>query len=564
MKNLFNFKSIRTRILFLFSTVLFFVVIYSAFSLYSINLINKESKEIVNKQLALLMLDEDISYDMANRSALLRGYFLLEDESLRQQFENEVEASIALENELMELSDSESTKELLNKKYEWGTLTDKALQAYDRGDKEAALQIMQMEVMPLGTEITQGFEEATEHRKELINELGQNMVNDGELMMVLTIILSIASIVIGTTLAIFASNMIAKRIKLVMERMQTISDGDLSQEDLISNDRDEIGQLVHMTNKMSMSIRALLNQIKYVSTTLATQSTELTQSTNEVKTGAEQIAMTMEELANGTETQADSAGELSSAMSSFAVQVQEADESGAAIETHSKNVLDLTNTGRDLMKSSTTQMRKVDEIVHGAVGKVEGLHEHTQKITNLVSIIRDVAEQTNLLALNAAIEAARAGEHGKGFAVVADEVRKLAEQVALSVNDITDTVMSIQSESTLVTESLQEGYKEVQIGTEQIESTGDTFSQITEAVSSMVENISTITSNLSSIAANSQEMNGSIQEIAAISEESAAGVEETSASAEQVRGSMEEVADSSKKLATLAEELNDLVGNFKL
>lgn len=71
------------------------------------------------------MLDEDISYDMANRSALLRGYFLLEDESLRQQFENEVEASIALENELMELSDSESTKELLNKKYEWGTLTDR-------------------------------------------------------------------------------------------------------------------------------------------------------------------------------------------------------------------------------------------------------------------------------------------------------------------------------------------------------------------------------------------------------------------------------------------------------
>lgn len=92
MKNLFNFKSIRNRILFLFSTVLFFVVIYSGFSLYSINLINKESKEIVNKQLALLMLDEDISYDMANRSALLRGYFLLEDESLRQQFENEVEA----------------------------------------------------------------------------------------------------------------------------------------------------------------------------------------------------------------------------------------------------------------------------------------------------------------------------------------------------------------------------------------------------------------------------------------------------------------------------------------
>src|SRR5699024_11491137 len=113
-----------------------------------------------------------------------------------------------------------------------------------------------------------------------------------------------------------------------------------------------------------------------------------------------------------------------------------------------------------------------DQIVHEAVDKVEGLDHDTQEISQLVSVIQNVAEQTNLLALNAAIEAARAGEHGKGFAVVADEVRKLAEQSSNSVKNITDIVETIQNESFNVMDSLSNGYREVTEGTAQIQQTG--------------------------------------------------------------------------------------------
>lgn len=179
-------------------------------------------------------------------------------------------------------------------------------------------------------------------------------------------------------------------------------------------------------------------------------------------------------------------------------------------------------------------------------------------------MIRGIADQTNLLALNAAIEAARAGEQGKVFAVVADEVRKLAEQVGISVDDITGIVTNIQTDSTVVANSLEEGYAEVEQGTVQIKNTGETFHAINSFVTEMVQNITTVSENLSGIVSSSQQMSRSIENIAAVSEESAAGIQETAASAEQSSSSMEEVAGNSVQLAQLAEQFNDLISQFKL
>ena len=128
----------------------------------------------------------------------------------------------------------------------------------------------------------------------------------------------------------------------------------------------------------------------------------------------------------------------------------------------------LTKEGKDLMNTSTEQMTSIHFIVKDAVQKVDGLSKQTQNISKIVAVIQEIAAQTNLLALNAAIEAARAGEHGKGFAVVADEVRKLAEQVAVSVDDITEIVQKVQLDAKTVTASLENGYGEVEKGTTQI------------------------------------------------------------------------------------------------
>jgi len=365
-------------------------------------------------------------------------------------------------------------------------------------------------------------------------------------------------------LVFFLLKHMLRGIPHVTNVMEQLALGNLSQEELKSKSKDEIGKLVTSTNQLNQNLRDIVSQINVVSESVSSQSEELTQSANEVKTGSEQVASTMQELAAGSETQANSASDLSSGMNSFADKVQEANENGYRIEANSKVVLNMTKDGSELMKNSIVQMEKVDSIVRDSVNKVHGLDKQSQEISNLVTVIKDVSDQTNLLALNAAIEAARAGEHGKGFAVVADEVRKLAEQVSDSVTNITDIVGNIQKEAGLVSESLQGGYKEVEQGKAQIVSTGETFRKISDAVTEMVDSITTIAENLVEITANAQQMNGAIQEIASVSEESAAGVEQTSASSQQISSIMEEVAGSSVQLAELAGELNELVRHFKL
>lgn len=394
------------------------------------------------------------------------------------------------------------------------------------------------------------------YQSDLQSEAAMVLVPIG---IVLVIVLAIAIFV-----SVFISRRITKPVNIVMERMQMIADGDLTHRSLKVTSNDEVGQLTHATNHMQDQMSELLHRIHTVSETVTSQSEELTQSANEVKQGSEQVSSTMQELASAAELEANHTTGLASAMQDFAHGMKEASQNGEHIQETSNEVLEMTSEGRELMNTSKGQMERIDKIVQYAVQKMQGLDEQSQEISKLVAVIQGIAEQTNLLALNAAIEAARAGEHGQGFAVVADEVRKLAEQVSDSVTDITDIVTNIQNESTVVANSLQDGYKEVERGTTQIDVTSDKFTGINQAVIDMVSKVNATSEKLIQIAAHTHQMNNSIEEIAAVSEQSAAGIEETSASSQQISASMEEVSGSSSDLAKLAEELNGLVSRFKL
>nr|WP_071392627.1 methyl-accepting chemotaxis protein [Bacillus tuaregi] len=371
------------------------------------------------------------------------------------------------------------------------------------------------------------------------------------------------AIIIGAIAVFFITKSIIKPLNELKEKAITISNGDLT-ERINVRTNDEIGQLGQAFNEMQTKLKELMGNIANASGILSYQSEELTQSANEVKAGSEQVAVIMQEIAAGSEVQANTSSEISSTVATFATKVQEANVQGEQIQESSNHVLAMTNEGSLLMDASTKQMTVIDQIVRDSVQKVKELDTQSQQISKLVVVIKEVADQTNLLALNAAIEAARAGEHGKGFSVVAEEVRKLAEQTASSVTDITAIVQNIHSGFHIVTESLQDGYKEVERGTAQVETTGETFTMISQSVTEMVYSIKAISANLSDIASNTEQVNSSIQEIAAAAEESAAGIEQTSASIQQTSSSMEEVARSSNELTQLSEELNGLVKQFKL
>ncbi|CQR47221.1 Methyl-accepting chemotaxis protein McpB [Paraliobacillus sp. PM-2] len=374
----------------------------------------------------------------------------------------------------------------------------------------------------------------------------------------------ILSFIIGSIMLFFVSRFVSKKMGEVVKMSNDIANGNLTTDPLAYHGKDEISKLGDSMNVMQTNLKHIVQRINKTASTVSEQSKALAQSSSEVKNGSEQIAATMEELASGTETQADNAGDLAHTMKKFTTQITEASQSGKKISQTTVEVEKETEDGNKLMEASVEQMTNIDSIVKEAVEKVRDLDLQSREITKLVSVIKKIADQTNLLSLNAAIEAARAGEHGKGFAVVADEVRKLAEQVSHSVEDITAIAANIQKESSIVTTTLETGYQEVEQGTRQIRDTGTTFKSIKDAINTVTTNIQMMTTNLIQMAKDSDQMNTSIHEIASISEESAAGVEETSASAEQASSVMEGIVDGSNQLAQTAEELNKLVKEFKL
>lgn len=564
MSKLVNFKKIGTRLILGFGIIMILVIGMSVKNINSIARINNNTNKLINEGLEMLMINEELSINMLERTTYLQAFALTGNSTYQKSFIDGTEDSIALEELALEKSNSEQLKEAIDQKVRWGQLTDQFFDLYTSGNEDEALSLFEDQIMPIGMALINEFADLSDMRGEQINQLSEEITEAGQSTLDATFYIATLIIIVGIVAAFITTRMITKPVKRLTEQMSTIASGDITAEVVETDRRDELGQLFQVANQMAINMRTLLLEIQKVSNLVDGHSDSLSQTTNEVTEGVEQISVTMQELASGSETQATHAMDLSTGMSEFVSTVSVAQELGKSVADESKDVRNLSINGASLMQDSVGQMHTIDAIVHESVEKVIRLNDQSKEISNIVAVIQDIADQTNLLALNASIEAARAGEQGKGFAVVADEVRKLAEGVASSVQDITKITSGIQSESESVKLVLEDSYQQVQQGTNHIEETGKTFRNIENAIGKMTTDIQQITDQLTNMLSTSQSLSGSVEEIASISEESAAGVEETSASAEEVTSSMEEISTSSTDLTKLVRELNQLIGQFKL
>ncbi|KMY28540.1 chemotaxis protein [Lysinibacillus xylanilyticus] len=564
MKGIFQFKTLKARILSAFILLLVLVVCFTTYTYISNNKMEKQAESLVKEDLLVLTANKNLAMSMSVRLSAALSYVVSGEEKyieLFNEYRQIAEESVSI------VEKYENTPEraaLVEMARTWSNrVNTEVFDVYKKGNRNLALKNLTA-MNNLVTEVLDGYEELADKRSDSITKVGDDVVstslNNKSVGLIVSIVLTIA----GVLIAIVTARNISNPITIVTKRMSELADGNLQHELLPITHRDEIGQLMLSANEMNEKLKQTISSIHTVSETVAAGSEELAQSSNEVQSGTEQITVTMQELASGTETQASTAGDLAETMASFQRSIHETTQEGIELKVHSSHVQELTTTGKDLMIQSTQQMTTINEIVLDSVKKVEGLNVQSAEISKLVSVIDDISNQTNLLALNAAIEAARAGEHGKGFAVVADEVRKLAEQVQFSVTDISTIVNRIQGETSNVTTALQSGYEEVKRGTAQLNQTNETFDQISGAVEEMILNINTISGNLNKVAQNSESINVSVDEMASISQESAAGVEQTTATVEETAATMEEISRSANQLAGMAEELNIQLQQFKI
>lgn len=532
--------------------------------------VNDDRKNVIisNKQSELAVSVSDLNTQFMNIGLTETGYILSNNPTQLEEI-NTLHANFAtaLEKVRKSIKNQDQLQSLQkisdNEKALFDLFTNEMVPAIKKGDKKSITAIT-VEGQGILKDNSKALKLLTEEFSKK-NEQSSNKVIAGQQI---TFTILVASILVASVLGIITillvNRVITRKLQLVVNKALAISDGDLTFEHLDENSTDEIGQLSKAMNKMKSNLRAIITKMNETSDAVASQGDELMQSSHEVKEGSLQIAITMEELSRAAESQASTASDSAKFMDQLVEKVEQAATDGEEVVSASKDVHKLTNTGTELMNGSVQQMNKINEVMKTSVHKVKNLEGEAQKISTLVDVIKQIADQTNLLALNAAIEAARAGEHGKGFSVVAEEVRKLAEEVSHSVADITNIVVRIQADSKDMVHALEEGYIFVEKGTEQIKITESTFGQIGSAINDMNDRIQTVSNNMFSIQNNSSEMGKGIEVMASVAEEAAAGVQQTAASAQQTANSMEAITQSASQLSSLAEELHAIIRSFRI
>lgn len=388
----------------------------------------------------------------------------------------------------------------------------------------------------------------------------EETIQDTMTMFTLILVGAIATVII---VLIWYTRRISKRLKNLSEVMNAAGNGDFTK-DVTVDSKDEIGSLIQAFENMKNNLKNLIDNVVTTSTEVASASEILTVNSEQTSKATEQITEAVQEVAFGTEKQVESAQsaseiveDISSGMNQITVNIQSVTD--ASLETNSAAV-----QGNQVVVKAVEQMNLINTRTEESAEVVNQLSHKSNEINKIIGLITEVAEQTNLLALNAAIEAARAGEQGKGFAVVADEVRKLAEQSGRSAQQISNLITEIQEESKRAVSAMDESSGAVKEGITIIHNAGETFNNITKSIDVVSSQLQEVAAGVEQVTAGVDEMVSITNKVREITEESGEYMQNVAASTEEQNASMQEVAGSAGKLTALADELRKSVSVFKI
>ncbi|MBU3111663.1 methyl-accepting chemotaxis protein [Clostridium lacusfryxellense] len=380
------------------------------------------------------------------------------------------------------------------------------------------------------------------------------------------IISSIIFILIGFVVVYVIASSISKGIKSTSKHLDLLAKGDLTQE--VSPKylklKDEVGDMTNSMKTMQQSLRQMINTIKENSSNVNVQSGNLSSVADEISSASENVALAINEIAQGTGTQAEDLINVTDILNEFSNKLSRMVSEIQIVDSTSREISLRANESSGDMNKLNESVEKVGHSFKTFNGKIIGLGKDINKINDITNIINSIAEQTNLLALNAAIEAARAGESGRGFSVVADEIRKLAEQSKVSSENISKLISVISMDTDVIVQDSLSMDDELINQVDIINSSIISFTKIIESVNEVIPKIETVKNSADSIDKDKNSILSRVEEVSSVALEVSASSEEISASSEEMNAATEEVVTAAQILNTMTSGMLEEVNKFKI
>jgi methyl-accepting chemotaxis protein len=562
--------TIRTKLIGAFVLILVLMAVLGVSSFTALQGIKNSSNQVVTDAIPIRTAASSLLTDIINEETGVRGYLVTGDKSYLTPY---TDGKAQLDKDIATIKKHEAGHPVMKDLVEQQAIPSiSLLQSFFDGEV-LLVQTGQMDQarqsMNNGKDSMDAFRQVyakiQQNNDKLTQDASTSISHAVRSSDAIIIVVSLISLLACIAVSILLAASIIRPIMRVTRQLKDISegDGDLTRQ-LEVKSNDEVGDLAKYFNKMVDNLRNIMRQVGIGAEQVAASSEELTASAEQTSRSTEHIAVAMQDVSAGSERQVQSVAESSKFIAEMSQGLNQITDNTQQVSDSVIQASEVAAEGSVSIHSVVDQMESINKQILRLSDMIAVLGQRSQEVEEIVSVIRGIAGQTNLLALNAAIEAARAGEHGRGFAVVADEVRKLAEESSKSAQQISDMVQSIQEDTQAAVVSMNGTTEEVRKGMNTVADAGKSFEQIQRAVGKVNGQVQEVSAAVQQISAETELVVQSIATIDEIAASTASGTQNVAAAAQEQLASMEEITSSAVSLSKMAEDLQALVGQFKV
>lgn len=558
--------SIKFKLYFAFALLFISIIGISINGYMDLTNMKNEYNHILASRVEQIYLASDLQSNTKQQSMYMEQYIENgKDETLENFRNTQLKIQIGI-GQLHDMIEDEQLLEVNNKMQEGKKSFDKVaetiISAVEAGDVSTARELYDKHLWRLslmGSIAT----EMLAFNKMKFSEVATNAEQKVHKSAITAVVIGFITVAICIFFSILTAVKIANPLKAMANAVKQIAQGDLTIQDVQVKSKDEIGTLARAFNDMKQSIQALIRSSGETAHELSAVAEELTASTTQVTATSNYVATTVEDIASSSKISSTVSNEASLAINETTTGIQQIADATYSVLGKAKQTKETADAGQLTIEHAQQQMNTIFHSTKETATLIARLTKQSEEIQNITKVITDITEQTNLLALNAAIEAARAGEHGKGFAVVADEVRKLASQSKDSAQNIVQLTSDILRETKNVEAAVLHGQTTVEQGVEVIAQAGTAFHKIVHAIEDMTDEVTTVTAITQEMSASSEEISASIQELNGHVGKNAQGTEEMAQQIVKQVASLQEINHISTSLNDKALELSNSISSFK-